>query len=87
MMSWLPVATMPSTCQVSTTSTASGRTRNMRGCASGSAAALWAVLVYGEADRLALHPIDTWLGGIHLHPGGPLWRWDGARDRLVTALA
>ena len=41
----------------------------------------------GEADWLALHPIDTWLGGIHLHPGGPLWRWDGARDRLVTALA
>ena len=33
----------------------------------------------GEADWLALHPIDTWLGGVHLHHGGPLWRWDGAR--------
>ena len=41
----------------------------------------------GEADWLALHPIDTWLGGIHLHPGGPLWRWDNARGRLVTDLA
>ena len=36
---------------------------------------------------LALHPIDTWLGAIDRHPGGPLWRWDGARGRLVTALA
>ena len=41
----------------------------------------------GEADWLALHPIDTWLGGVHLHHGGPLWRWDGARARLVTAQA
>ena len=37
-MSRLPVAAMPSTCQVSRTSTASGRTRNMRGGPSGSVA-------------------------------------------------
>ena len=37
-MSWLPVATMPSTCHVSRTSTSSGRTRNMRGGPDGSVA-------------------------------------------------
>jgi hypothetical protein len=41
----------------------------------------------GEADWLALHPIDTWLGGVHLYQGGLLWRWDGAQARLVTAPA
>jgi hypothetical protein len=41
----------------------------------------------GEVDWLVLHPIDTWLGGVHLHRGGPLWRWDGARGRLVTTAA
>lgn len=39
----------------------------------------------GEADWLALHPIDTWLGGVHLHRDGSRWRWDAARGRLVTA--
>jgi hypothetical protein len=38
----------------------------------------------GELDWLALHEIDTWLGGVHLRSGGPIWRWDGARGRLVA---
>ena len=36
----------------------------------------------GRADRLALSPLDRWLGGVHLRPDAPLWRWDG--DRLVA---
>jgi hypothetical protein len=41
----------------------------------------------GELDWLALHAIDTWLGGVHLRQGSPLWRWDGGRGRLVAAVA
>jgi hypothetical protein len=37
----------------------------------------------GELDWLALHAIDAWLGGVHLVHGGPIWRWDDARARLV----
>lgn len=33
----------------------------------------------GEEDWLGLRPLDTWLGGVHLGPGRPLWRWDGVR--------
>jgi hypothetical protein len=39
----------------------------------------------GDGDWLELTALDTWLGGVHLRPGAPLWRWDGARGRLVTA--
>jgi hypothetical protein len=35
----------------------------------------------GRADWIALAGIDRWLGGVHLGPGGPLWRRDGARLR------
>jgi hypothetical protein len=35
----------------------------------------------GRADWLAIHPIDRWYGGVHLHPGNS-WRWDGAQRRL-----
>jgi hypothetical protein len=38
----------------------------------------------GKLDWLGLHPIDTWLGGVRLFDGGPLWRWDEGRDRLVA---
>ena len=37
----------------------------------------------GRADRLALVPLDRWLGGVHLRPGAPLWRWDAERLTLV----
>jgi hypothetical protein len=33
----------------------------------------------GRVDRPALAPLDRWLGGVHLLPGAPLWRWDGRR--------
>ena len=33
----------------------------------------------GEEDWLGVQPLDTWLGGVHLRPGRPPWRWDGAR--------
>jgi len=34
-----------------------------------------------------VRPIDTWLGGVRLVEGRPLWRWDGAFGRLVRAPA
>jgi len=36
----------------------------------------------GRRDRVALG-IDRWLGGVHLHDGADLWRWDDRR-RTVT---
>jgi len=36
-------------------------------------------------DRLALGPVDRWLGGVHLRPGAPLWRWDRRNLQLVAA--
>jgi hypothetical protein len=36
----------------------------------------------GDEDRLSIQSIDTWLGGVHLSPGRPLWRWDIGRRRL-----
>jgi hypothetical protein len=34
-------------------------------------------------DWLTLHPLHRWLGGVHLHPEGPAWRWDAAHGRLI----
>jgi hypothetical protein len=39
----------------------------------------------GDQDWLDLIELDTWLGGVHLRAGAPLWRWDGARGRLGAA--
>lgn len=39
----------------------------------------------GRRDRLALGPVDRWLGGVHLRPGAPLWRWDRRNLQLVPA--
>jgi hypothetical protein len=36
-------------------------------------------------DRLALGALDRWLGGVHLRPGAPLWRWDRRSLQLVPA--
>jgi hypothetical protein len=41
----------------------------------------------GLTDRLDVRPLETWLGGVRLAPGRALWRWDGARDRLVRSAA
>jgi len=46
---------------------------------------LGAGVLAGRADRLALVPLDRWLGGVHLRPGAPLWRWDRERRTLVAA--
>ena len=40
-------------------------------------------VVAGRADWLAHHPLDRWLGGVHLHSPRPSWRWDGSARRLV----
>jgi hypothetical protein len=42
-----------------------------------------AAVAAGEEDWLDVQPIDAWLGGVHLGPGRPLWRWDGVQGRLV----
>jgi len=38
----------------------------------------------GERDRVATCGIDRWLGGVHLRTNGPLWRWDDARQRIIS---
>jgi hypothetical protein len=38
----------------------------------------------GRVDRLALAPLDRWLGGVHLRPGAPVWRWDSRHFALVA---
>ena len=35
----------------------------------------------GRRDGLASRTLDRWLGGVHLQPGAPVWRWDG--EKLV----
>jgi len=44
-------------------------------------------VVAGDSDWLGVRPIDTWLGGVRLVEGRPLWRWDGAFGRLVRSPA
>ncbi|RPH56762.1 MAG: hypothetical protein EHM89_14945 [Acidobacteria bacterium] len=36
----------------------------------------------GQDDRIALCGIDRWLGGVHLHTDGDVWRWDEQRQRI-----
>ena len=37
----------------------------------------------GELDRVAACGIDRWLGGVHLHQGGDMWRWNDARQSVA----
>ena len=37
----------------------------------------------GKLDWLSLHPIDKWLGGIHLGPS--MWRWDPEARQLLSS--
>ena len=37
----------------------------------------------GQLDRVAICGIDRWLGGVHLHGEGSLWRWDDTRQRVT----
>jgi hypothetical protein len=48
---------------------------------------LGSAVAAGEVDWLTVHAIDTWLGGVHLRRGAPLWRWDGPRERIVAVAA
>jgi hypothetical protein len=36
------------------------------------------------ADRVRLCGIDRWLGGVHLHGTGPVWRWDAGSGSVVS---
>lgn len=37
----------------------------------------------GEWDTVEAGHLDLWLGGVHLHPAGPVWRWDEQRSALL----
>jgi len=37
----------------------------------------------GERDWLSLRPPSRWVGGVHIQPGGPAWRWDEIRREAV----
>ena len=41
----------------------------------------------GRPDRLAPSPAERWIGGVHVTPSRPAWRWDGAAGRLVPPTA
>jgi hypothetical protein len=34
----------------------------------------------GKEDHVRVNGIDRWLGGVHLHDGAPVWRWDEAEQ-------
>ncbi|QMU27236.1 DUF1835 domain-containing protein [Adhaeribacter radiodurans] len=36
-----------------------------------------------ECDYVQLHPVNRWLGGVHLQPGAPYWRWDRAKEQII----
>jgi hypothetical protein len=40
-------------------------------------------VVAGKQDRIAMCGIDRWLGGVHLHGGTDVWRWDDERHRIT----
>ena len=37
----------------------------------------------GDRDWLSLHPPSRWLGGVHIQPGLPCWRWDESKREAV----
>jgi hypothetical protein len=39
-------------------------------------------VIAGDADRIAEHGIDRWIGGVHLEGRAVAWRWDRAEGRL-----
>lgn len=36
------------------------------------------------AAGLALNGVDRWIGGVRLHGTEPPWRWDQARETIVS---
>jgi hypothetical protein len=41
------------------------------------------LVLAGDADWLEVQPQERWMGGVHLRPGGPDWRWDAGAGRVV----
>lgn len=37
----------------------------------------------GEVDLRDLHPPSRWVGGVHIGPANPDWRWDGRTHKAV----
>lgn len=37
----------------------------------------------GAADYVQLKPLNRWLGGVHLQPGQPYWRWDVLKEEII----
>lgn len=37
-----------------------------------------------NTDRISLGGVDRWLGGVHLQPGQPAWRWDDERQAMTV---
>ena len=37
----------------------------------------------GEADQIALHDIDRWIGGVHLQGRHVPWRWDDGTETII----
>lgn len=44
-----------------------------------------AAVLAGQQDRVTTCGIDRWLGGVHLHSGGPIWRWDPSAERIIVS--
>ena len=42
-----------------------------------------AAVIGGKQDRVEMCGIDRWLGGVHLHSGARVWRWDPQRARIT----
>ena len=40
----------------------------------------------GQLDKVAACGVDRWLGGVHLHSAGTMWRWDDARQAVVQVM-
>jgi hypothetical protein len=39
----------------------------------------------GEQDRIGLCGFDAWRGGVHLHDGAVMWRWNQPAAQIVSA--
>lgn len=40
------------------------------------------LVLQGKEDHVNVNGIDRWLGGVHLHDGAPVWRWDEATETV-----
>lgn len=38
----------------------------------------------GDLNHVTLNEVDTWIGGVHLHPDGPRWHYDDRLETLVS---